>query len=148
MKNSMLFLCLCLFAAGPSSSFAQVSAAREPDTGKIPAILFEGLHQLANQKPEEAEKAWFRGSPSAGQPVSGELRALLKSCGAYQGFDTVSVQDITPRLRIIYLALNFERQPTIVKFMVYRTTDGWILLERAIGIGEELFESVAPTARD
>ena len=127
--------------------YAQASALNQPAAGRIPPVILEGLHQLANQKPEDAEKAWFRGSPTEGQPPSDELRSLHDSCGDYRSFDVVSVQDITPRLRVIYLALNFERQPIIVKFVTYLTTDGWILEYRRIGVDEALFESSAQPER-
>ena len=127
---------------------AQTTSSRDVDFSKIPPIIFEGMHQLGDQKPEDAEKAWFRGSQYEDRPASGELRSILESCGKFQGFDPVSVQDLTPRLRVIYLALNFERQPKIVKFVVYKTLDGWILLSRKIDIDEELFESIAQPARD
>jgi hypothetical protein len=142
MKNSAIFLCLCLLALVPSSSRAQAPSPREFDATKIPPIVFEGLHQLGDQKPEEAEKAWFRGSPSEGQPVSNELRFILASCGKYQNFDPINVQDLTPRLRVVYLALNFEKQPKIVKFVLYKTLDGWILLNRKIDIDERTFENL------
>ena len=148
MRNSAILLCLCFFAHSPSSSNAQAPSAHEPDVGKIPSIIFEGLHQLGDQKPEEAEQAWFRSSPSEGQPVSSELRSILETCGKYQSFDAVSVQDLTPRLRVIYLALNFEKQPKIVKFVVYKTPDGWILLQRKIGVDEEIFETFAQSQHD
>jgi hypothetical protein len=148
MRNSAIFLCLCLFAFAPWSSNAQAPSSHELEAGRIPPIIFEGLHLLGDQKPEEAEKAWFRGSPSEGQLVSNELRFLLETCGKFQNFDTVTVQDLTPRLRIIYLALNFEKQPKIVKFVVYKTLDGWILLSRKIDIDEQLFESTALPTRD
>ncbi len=142
MRDSTIFLCLCFFALAPFPTNAQAPSSREPEAGKIPPIIFEGLHQLGDQKPEDAEKAWFRGSPSEGRPVSNELRSILETCGKYQNFDTVSVQDLTPRLRVIYLALNFEKQPKIVKFVVYKTLDGWILLSRKIDIDEQLFENL------
>jgi hypothetical protein len=148
MRNTAIVLSLCLFALSPSSSIAQAPSSHEPETAQIPPIIFEGLHQLGDQKPEEAEKAWFRGSPFEGQPVSSELRSILETCGKYQNFDAVSVQDLTPRLRVIYLALNFEKQRKIVKFVVYKTPDGWILLQRKIGVNEEIFETVAQSAHD
>jgi hypothetical protein len=146
MKNSAIFLCLCLISLAHSSSVAQTPASREPLSAEIPPVIFDGLHQLANQKPEEAEKAWFRGTLPDGQPAPSDLPIFLANgnFGLYQNFDVVSAQDLTPRIRVLYLALNFQRQPIIVKFMLYRTTDGWILLFHKIGIDEDIFESVAP----
>lgn len=148
MKISAILLSLCLLAFMPVSTRAQNPAARQQNFGEIPPIIFEGLHQLADQKPEDAERAWFRGSPHESQPASGELRSLLDTCGKFQGFDLINVQDLTPRLRIIYLALNFEKQPKIVKFVVYKTLDGWILLSRKIDIDERTFETVPQPAGD
>ncbi|MGA2571946.1 MAG: hypothetical protein ABSF23_15635 [Terracidiphilus sp.] len=148
MRNSAIFLCLCLLALAPSASNPQTPALHEPDAARIPTFIFEGLHQLGDQKPEDAERAWFRGGPLEGQPVSSQLRSILDTCGRYQNFDVVSVQDLTPRMRVFYLALNFEKQPRIVKFVVYRTLEGWILLSRKIDVNEEIFETVSQPARD
>lgn len=143
MKVPMVFFSLCLLAFTPFPTCAQAPASRHQNFGEIPPIILEGLHQLADQKPEDAEKAWFRGSTFEGQPFSGNLRLLFQSNGKYQNFDPVSIQDLTPRLRVIYLALNFEKQPAIVKFVVYRTLDGWVPLSRKLGIDEEACETVA-----
>lgn len=146
MKTSVIFLSLCLFALTPVSTCAQSPATRQQDFSEIPPIIFEGLHQLADQKPEDAEKAWFRGSPLEGRPISGDLRLLFASNGKYQSFDPISIQNLTPRLRVLYLALNFEKQPVIVKFVTYRTTDGWVLLSRKLGIDEEALETLTKAA--
>jgi hypothetical protein len=149
MKVSAIFVCLCLFAFAPLSSRGQGPSQRESVEGKIPPIIFDGLHQLGDQKPDEAEKAWFRDALPEGQPVPQDLPNFLAqgNYGVYQSFNLVSAQDITPRLRILYLALNFEGQPIIVKFTLYQTTNGWILLNHKIGIDERLFESVAPNTQ-
>ncbi len=138
MKNLATFLGLCLLVLGPSVSVAQ---APGPNEGRIPPVLFEGLRQLANQNPEEAVKSWFHGSRMEGQPDPG-LRGVLEHSGKYENFDAISVQDITPRLRVLYLALNFEKGPYIVKFVVYKTPDGWILQSYKLGLDEANFETV------
>ncbi len=143
MRISSFFVCLSLVALLSTPSRAQAAPPSESPIGKVPPVIFEGLHQLAEQRPEEAEKAWFRGSRPEGLPVSTELRSILGGCGRYENFDVVSVQDITPRLRVLYLALNFETRPKIAKFVMYRTLDGWILLSRQIDIDEGFFELVA-----
>jgi hypothetical protein len=122
-------------------SFAQTPAPVEPVSAKIPAFILEGLHQLAMQKPEEAEGAWATGTPAAREPNVNDLRIVIDNCGAYQNFDVVNVQDLTPHLRVIYLALNFERRPNIAKFLLYRTTNGWILIDHRFNIDERIFET-------
>lgn len=122
-------------------SFAQAPASVEPASAKIPVFILEGLHQLAMQKPEEAERAWATGTPAAvAEPDARALRSLLADIGLYLNFDVVSAQDITPHLRVIYLALNFERQPNIVRFLLYRTTNGWVLIDHRFNIDPRLFE--------
>ena len=149
MKVSAIFVCLCLSIFTPWSLRGQGSSPREAVEAKVPPIIFDGLHQLGDQKPEEAEKAWFRDALPDGQAAPQDLPNYLAqgNYGAYQNFNLVSAQDITPRLRILYLALNFERQPIIVKFTLYQTTNGWILLNHKIGVDERLFESIAPNSQ-
>jgi hypothetical protein len=91
------------------------------------------------------EKAWFRGALAEEAAVPSDLTDYLahNTVGAYQDFDVVSVQDLTPRMRILYLALNFEKNSVMVKFVLYRTTDGWILRYHKVGIDEEIFEPAA-----
>ena len=137
-----MFFCLCLLVSGPSLSRAQAPASNVSVADKIPPILFEGLHHLANQNPEEAMKSWLHGSQWEGQPDP-NLRQIIERLGKYENFDPVSVQDLTPRLRVLYLALNFERGPSIVKFVVYKTPDGWILLSYRFGVDEGSFETIA-----
>lgn len=144
MKKSAMFLGLCLLVLWPSFCFAQMGASNESFAGRIPPAIFEGLHQLANQNPEEAEKSWFRGSQWEGQSDPA-LRSILEHLGKYENFDAISVQDLTPRLRVLYLALNFEKGPNIVKFVVYktaRTPDGWILQSYRLGLDEATFETL------
>lgn len=141
MRNLSVFLSLCLFALGPSLLFSQTPGTNEAFASKIPPAIFEGLHQLANQNPEEAVKAWFRGSQMEGQQDP-TLRSILERSGKYENFDGINAQDLTPRLRVLYLALNFEKAPTIVKFVVYKTPDGWILQSYRLSLDEANFETV------
>ena len=128
-------------------SIAQAPVSGEPASARIPAFIFEGLHQLAMGKPEEAERAWATGTPAAlEEPNARALRSVMADSGAYQNFDVVNVQDLTPHLRVIYLALNFERLPNIARFLLYRTTNGWILIDHRFNIDERIFEPLAQPA--
>jgi hypothetical protein len=126
--------------------FAQAPAPGEPAIAKVPHFILEGLHQLAMDKPEEAESAWAIGTPAEKNPNVSALRVVIENSGAYQNFDVVNVQDLTPHLRVIYLALNFERRPNIVRFLLYQTTNGWILIDHKFNIDERIFEPVAQPA--
>jgi hypothetical protein len=144
MRISSTILCFGLFAVLPLPSSAQTQVASEPAAEKVPPLIYEGLHQLANQHPEEAERAWARGTVTPEQATyANQLRTMMLSAGAYQYSDVVSVQDIAPRLRVIYLVLNFEKLPNIARFLLYKSSDGWVLIDHKFNIDERIFEPVA-----
>jgi len=111
----------------------------------MPSFLLEGLHELANQNPEEAEKAWVRGTISADEQAiyANQIRSVMASAGPYQNFDVVSVHDFTGRLRVIYLVLNFERMPNIARFLLYRTGNGWVLIDQQFNVDARTLEPAA-----
>lgn len=147
MRISSLVVSFALLAIPSFPAFAQAPAAVEPAFEKIPPFILEGLHQLALQKPVEAERAWATGTPAAtAEPNASALRSVMADCGLYQNFDVVNVQDITPHLRVVYLALNFERRPSIARFLLYRTRDGWILIDHRFNVDERIFEPWAQPA--
>lgn len=147
MRISSVLACFTLFAVLSVPSFAQT-----PEPGqsveRVPPFIYEGLHQLAGQHPEEAEKAWGRGIVTPDQAVyATQLRSFMLNAGAYQNSDVISVQNLTPRLRVIYMVLNFERLPNIARFLVYRSTDGWVLIDHKFGVDEQILESVPQQER-
>jgi hypothetical protein len=148
MRISSFVVSLSLLTILSIPAFAQAPSAVEPASAKIPTFILEGLHQLAMGKPEEAEQAWAIGTPAAREPNANALHLVLDNSGAYQNFDVVNVQDLTPHLRVIYLALNFERRPNIARFLLYRTTNGWILIDHRFNIDDRIFEtSVQPAGQ-
>jgi len=144
MRISSFVVSLSLLTVLTLPALAQAQAPVEPGAAGFPAFILEGLHQLALQNPDGAERAWATGTSA--EPDARALRSLLADSGAYQNFDVVKVQDLAPHLRVIYLALNFERQPSIVKFLLYRTANGWILIDHRFNIDERIFESIAQPA--
>ncbi|MFZ0338032.1 MAG: hypothetical protein WAL45_08375 [Terracidiphilus sp.] len=144
MRISSFVVSLSLLTVLSIPSFAQAPSEVDPAGARIPAFILEGLHQLALQNPDGAERAWSTGTSA--EPDARALRSLMADVGAYQNFDVVKAQDLTPHLRVIYLALNFERQPDIVRFLLYRTTNGWILIDHRFNIDERIFEPLAQPA--
>lgn len=146
MRISSFVVSFSLLTILSVPSFAQARASGEPAAVRIPHFILEGLHQLAMDKPEDAERAWAIGTLAAREPNANALHLVIADSGAYQSFDVVSVQDLTPNLRVIYLALNFERLPNIARFLVYKTTNGWVLIDHKFNIDGRIFESVAQPA--
>ena len=108
---------------------------------QVPANIANALDQLHHNYYEQAEKQIFAFSRS---PANGSLasafRANRERDGEYQGCDVVSVQQLTPRLRIVYLALDYEKAPHFLKFTLYSTAEGWIVL-RSSWVQEDDFET-------
>jgi hypothetical protein len=146
MRISSFVVSLSLVTILSIPTLAQAPASGEPAAAKIPHFILEGLHQLALQKPEEAERAWAIGTPAAESPDARALRSVVADSGAYQNFDVVSVQDLTTHLRVVYIALDFERLPNIARFLLYSTANGWILIDHRFNIDERVFEPLAQPA--
>ncbi len=146
MRALALSVCLLLAPAAAVPAPAQSASAHRDDLSRVPLNILDGLDLLrrdAADAPEEAEKSWLRGSalPDDGT-TSANLRTFKRNDGDYQGFEVVSAQDLTQRIRVIYLALNYERQPHIVKLVVYRSGNGYILLQVNTNVDETTLEAV------
>ena len=73
------------------------------------------------------------------------LRQVQDYYGAYQAFEVVSTKDLSPKTRVIYLVLDFEKGPLFAKFVVYRSDQSWILAYFNFNTKEELvFPSSGP----
>jgi len=155
MRKQMVSLLYCTLTLVPLGARAQddqqqqaerrqhEQAVRRELYGKVPGIIAEGLDQLRHNYYDDAEKQIHTGSrlPANGN-LAAAFRANHENDGQYLGFDVVSVQTITPRLRVIYLALEYERAPHFLKFTVYNgTADGWKVL-RLSWLSEDIFETV------
>jgi hypothetical protein len=148
MRIPTFATCFSLLAIISISPFAQAQATNGSTAPDLPPFMLEGLHDLANQNPEEAEKAWTRGTISLDQQVAyaSTLRSVMESAGAFQNFDVVSAHDFSPRLRVVYLSLNFERMPEIVRFLLYRTSNGWVVVNQDFNVDTRSLEPAAESS--
>lgn len=132
MRKSAFFFCSFVFVFGQLTSAAQsADSIKKPNVGEIAPIIISGLEAYKAKGPEEAVRAWIKGSPidesKDALSQSNYLRQVQDYYGAYQTFDIVSTHDITSRVRMVYLVLNYEKGPLFVRFMVYRSDKTWIL---------------------
>ncbi|WP_263356461.1 hypothetical protein [Acidicapsa ligni] len=98
----------------------------------VPPIVLAGLNTYKTSGADEAMKAWSKGSRWEGNEDATRLATILRhfqeSDGLYQSFEIMDVQVISPSTQIVYLALNFEKEPHFAKFVTYHSGHGWILL--------------------
>jgi hypothetical protein len=150
MRNSRLLLCLAILLAAPFVSLAQAAAAPEQHAPKeLPRIVHWGFDLLRRDAFEEAERQIFAGSrvPTNGI-LSGGFRSFREQDGQYQGFQVISAQDVTRRLRIYYLALEYEHAPHFLKLVVYLTPDGWVILRAPVWVSDENAFDTLTAGRD
>ena len=97
----------------------------------VPPVLLSGMEAYKPGNPEAAIKAWTKNSPlegaQAGTDAANNLRQAHGLFGAFQWFDIIFNREISPRVRIIYLAMNYDSGPLFARFVFYRTDRGWIV---------------------
>ena len=130
-KPAFLLLC-CVLWLPQLGSAAQSS---DPDTKvsseALPPFILAGLNAYKDKGPEEAVRTWIKGSPIDGSKdalsQANILRQIQDYYGAYQGFEVARSRELSPRARIVFLILDFDKGPLFAKFDIYRTEPGWIL---------------------
>lgn len=127
MRKVAILFCLCvLLVASPLLSAQE----RGPD-GAVPDIVRAGLDAYRNGGALGAVQAWVKGGPLDGSAEeSTDVRALdqiQQTYGGYRSFDVIHAGNLTRRIRVIYLAMYFEKGPLFAKFVVYRTGATWVL---------------------
>jgi len=113
----------------------------QPDPDEIPKILLSGFDAYKAEGPEAAIRAWLKGSSIEGSKdalsQANVLRQVQDYYGSYKTFELIQSRNLTPTTRVIYLALNYEKGPLFAKFMVYKTAEGWILVNFSFNTKEE-----------
>jgi hypothetical protein len=147
MRKSALFALSCVLALGQLATAAVTPEPNQKRVGEdVPPIIVSGMTAYKEKGPEDAVRAWIKGSPLDGSKEAlsqaNMLRQIQDFYGAYRGFDVISTRDLSPRIRIVYLALDFDKGPLFAKFLVYKTEEGWILTSFNFNTKEE---AVLPT---
>jgi hypothetical protein len=143
MRKRVFFLCSCALFLAPLVSGAQASSSKEKGASEgLPPIVVLGLEAYKSSGPEEAVRAWIKGGSLDGSKEAlsqaDVLRQIQEFYGAYRAFEVVSTKDLSPKTRVVYLVLDFERGPLFAKFVVYRSGQGWILAYFNFNTKEEL----------
>jgi hypothetical protein len=129
MRKMVLSACLLLAFAAPAVIAAQTPPPTSQLLNKIPPNILEGLEALRHDQLDQTELSWKRGALAQLDGISATLRSDKENFGEYHGFDLISLQEISPHIRVIYIALNYEHGPQFKKFVSYRNSTGWVVLE-------------------
>jgi hypothetical protein len=124
---SLLALALTQFSCAALST----DSTSKHSNDDVPSIIVSGMDAYKTKGPDEAVKTWIKGSPVEGSKEalsqSNNLRQIQDFYGSYQSFDLISMRELSPSVRIYYLAMNFDKGPLFAKFILYRAEQGWIL---------------------
>ena len=142
MRKFALFLCLCAFVFGNLSLAAQTSEASEKQGEGLPHFILAGLQAYKDKGPEEAMRVWIKDSPIDGSrdalTQSNNLHQVQDYYGAYQTHEVIAIRVLSPRTRVIYLVMDFDKGPLFCKFVVYRSEQGWTLTNFNFNTKEEM----------
>jgi hypothetical protein len=138
--KTALYLAVGLFLVMPAPSLR--AATSQPASDEVPKILISGMEAYKNEGPEAAIKAWIKGSPIDGSrdalSQANVLRQVQDFYGAYKSYELIKSRDLTPTTRILYFTLDYEKGPLFAKFLIYRTEQGWIVVNFAFNTKEEV----------
>ena len=126
-------LCLsCIFAVTLLASH-QATAAQETATqdAEIPPVILAGLNAYRSGGAVAAIKEWFIGSALEGEKVdmsqASSFQRVESLYGSYAGFDLIRIVTLTPKTKLIYLEMNFQKGPLFANFHCYRAKSGWVV---------------------
>jgi hypothetical protein len=131
-----LGLLLCMIQPY-ASAVAQTRPAED-----VPKIVLSGLAAYKSDGADAALKAWIKGSALDGSKdalsQANVLRQIQDFYGAYESYDLILARNLSPKIRVIYIALDFEKGPLFAKFVVYQTEQGWLITNFVFNTKEEL----------
>ena len=132
MRKSLLLIGFIGVLLGASTfNVAASGQAQKPSADSVPPVVLEGLDALRQFGPDEAAKAWSKGSGwegSTDRNLAGTLHFMQDSLGPYRSSEILNVRQLSSNTRIVYLTLNYDKEPRFARFIVYRSVRGWILL--------------------
>ncbi|MDE1176868.1 MAG: hypothetical protein PW789_09700 [Edaphobacter sp.] len=121
---------------------AQTPEHHQPPPDAVPSFLVTGINAYRSVGPEAAIKAWTEFSALAESKDAADQAAYLHQVqgfyGPLEGYDFVASRILTPRTRVIYLAFNYERGPLFAKFVIYRSSQRWLLASMDFNLKEEM----------
>jgi hypothetical protein len=142
MKKTIFTLCSLLLLA-PLAVQAQTNITDEHVTGdRIPPTVLVGLQAYKTMGPEVAVAAWVKGGPLEGSDDANhqvnELQEMQNWYGDYRGYEFLSFHELTPRIHITYLAIDFAKGPVYVRFDTFHADAGWVVTDITLNAKPEL----------
>lgn len=132
MRRTVIAL-FCLLLACCCSTWAQNTVADEsPHHFNVPHIVIDGIIAYHDKGPDAAVQTWAGNSSqfirAAAQQQAETLRSAQTAYGSFRDFEVLGTQDLSQRVRIVYLVLNYDKGPIFGRFNLYHSVDqGWLV---------------------
>jgi hypothetical protein len=108
----------------------------------LPPFIVTGMNAYKSVGPEAAVKAWVEDSALANSKdaldQAGYLHQTQELYGPFQNYALISTRVITPRTRVVYVVMEYEKGPLFAKFVVYRSAQRWLLTSLDLNVREEM----------
>lgn len=112
-----------LFATNP----IQAAELTEP----VPPIIQSGFDAYAKDGAEAAVAAWTKGSYAENDKATASSAEAFKQVerytGKYKSFEFLDTKEIGTNSRFVFCEMDFERGALFVRFLLYRTDEGWTI---------------------
>ena len=132
MRKASLLLSMCVLLSSQSLLMGQAATSSKQISSDMPAIIISGLDAYKDKGPDEAVKAWIKGSAIEGNKdaltQSNSLRTIEEYYGHYLGYEVVGSRDFSPSTKIIYIIMKYDKGPIFCRFVVYKADKQWILV--------------------
>jgi len=142
MNKTVFMVVSCIVAIGQLAVVAQTadsSPKRAQDS--LPPVIVYGLEAYRDKGPDEAVRAWAKGSSLEGRTETlnqvDTLRLAQNLYGPYRYFELIGSHELSSRSKIFYLVFNYDKGPLFGKFVLYRSEEGWILTRLEFDIKED-----------
>jgi hypothetical protein len=148
MRKYAFYMFSCTLAFGQlisSAQTAEISQKRAIES--LPPIIASGLQAYKDKGPDEAVRAWIKGSALDGNKdaltQANNMRQFQDFYGAYRSFEVISTRNISSKTQVIYMVLEYDKGPIFAKFIIYRPDKDWIMVNFKFNTKEDV---ILPTA--
>ncbi|HEY8996474.1 MAG TPA: hypothetical protein VIM60_01170 [Edaphobacter sp.] len=131
-----------LLPSSPLRAQQQQQEHHQPPPDVVPLFIVNGINAYKSVGPEAAIKAWAEFGALQDSKDANDQAAYLHQVqslyGPLEGYDFISSRILSPRTRVLYLTFDYERGPVFAKFVIYRSSQRWLLTSLDFNLREEM----------
>jgi hypothetical protein len=141
-RRLLLVAALTVLLPAPLLRAQQQQEHRLAPPDVVPHFIINGINAYKSVGPEAAIKSWTEFGALQDSKDATEQAAYLHQVqnlyGPLEGYDFISSRILSPRTRVIYLTFDYERGPLFAKFVIYRSSQRWLLTSIDFNVREEM----------